>query len=202
MAIAAGTDTDANSAAGGIPQAITVAAADVVAALVTATANPADTITALSQLASFYPADPLPASVIGVAEQTMETAMASALRRVTINAMARAAATYQPSSADDAANIRDLVAGIIDSEVAIAGDAGDDESFLSLQLLKAAVITDLNTRGAGLAELTTVNTASPMPACVLAQTLYQDASRQDQLVSFVDVPHPAFMPTSFDALAN
>jgi prophage DNA circulation protein len=64
------------------------------------------------------------------------------------------------------------------------------------------VALDLATRGAALPASVQINTPAPQPSLVLAQRLYRDPTRADQLVVFADPVHPAFMPTSFGALAS
>jgi prophage DNA circulation protein len=44
--------------------------------------------------------------------------------------------------------------------------------------------------------------STPIPAPVLAQKLYRDASRSDELVSVSDCVHPAFLPLNFNALSK
>ncbi|MCV5934699.1 multidrug DMT transporter permease, partial [Escherichia coli] len=44
-----------------------------------------------------------------------------------------------------------------------------------------------------------VTSRSPQPSLALANRLYQDAARADELVQAVSPVHPAFMPLSFTA---
>ena len=60
---------------------------------------------------------------------------------------------------------------------------------------------DLAVRGAQLPLLVEVTTPVSMPSLAEAWTLYQDTTREPQLVASADPPHPLFMPLSFDALA-
>jgi prophage DNA circulation protein len=111
-------------------------------------------------------------------------------------------AIYQPSSADDAASIKDSVAQLFDAEIETAGDNGDDVSYEALRTCRAAIILDLDTRGAALPQLRNVVSTTPQPSLVLAQRLYQDAGRSDELITEADPVHPLFMPTSFMALVK
>ena len=52
----------------------------------------------------------------------------------------------------------------------------------------------------GLSELMQINTASPLPALALANRLYQDGSRANELIQEANVPHPAFMPITMKVL--
>lgn len=182
--------------------AIAAAARSTAAALLASTANPADAVRILTGICSFYPALPTSPSVTGMAEAVMQLAMAALLRRATMAALARASALYQPFSADDAAALRGNLADLLQGEVDIAGDRPDDNSFAALSSLRCAIIKDLDTRGANLPQLQTVKTNQPLPACVIAQRLYQDASRTDELIIEANPAHPAFMPISFRALVR
>lgn len=53
---------------------------------------------------------------------------------------------------------------------------------------------------AGLSDLMQVNTTLPIPALVMANRLYQDALRANELIQEASVPHPAFMPTRMKVL--
>lgn len=171
-------------------------------ALYASAVNPVDAIRLLSDLASFVPGDPTSSSSIGAAMAAMQSATGDLFRRAAVVALARASADYQPTSSDDAAAVRAAVCSVLDKEVGIAGDQGQDATFNALRTLRAAVSQDLTTRGAGLAAIAVVTTALPMPAPVLAQRLYRDPGRADDLVGRAAPIHPAFMPVRFKALSQ
>ncbi|SMF48298.1 Mu-like prophage DNA circulation protein [Azospirillum oryzae] len=128
--------------------------------------------------------------------------VAALYRRAAIAEMARAAAAWEPGSYDEAVLVRDRLRDVIDAEIVRSGDAGQDDTYLALRKLRAAVVADLTERGADLARLVPVASATSLPALVLAQRLYQDPTRSDELVQAANPIHPAFMPTSFRALAE
>lgn len=164
-----------------------------------ATANdPADQIRLLSSLAVFAPA-PAPGQVSTISLATSTSALC---RRAALVSLARACALYQPSSANDAETVELAVTALFDAEITVAADGGDLPTYAALRDLRAAVALDLNTRGAQLPQLVTFTFGVPMPALALAYRLYQDATRSDDLVARADPVHPAFMPTSFQALAS
>src|SRR6202012_5838610 len=113
----------------------------------------------------------------------------------------RASTQYQPSSADDALALRSAICALLDAEIQIAGNEGADLTFNALRALRTAVVRDLTQRGSGLAPLATVTSASVVPAPVIAQRIYRDSARTDELVIEANPIHPAFMPASFTALA-
>jgi prophage DNA circulation protein len=182
------------------PKATAQAAQGAAAALLAATANPADAVRILSALVAYFPAQPTGPSVTGQAEAIVQRATGAMVRRAAYAALARATALYQPSSADDAATLRNSMADLFQAEIVVAGDAGDDATYSALRALRAAIIADLDTRGGKLPGLQVVNLNASLPAPVLAQKLYQDASRADELVIEADPVHPAFMPMTFSAL--
>jgi len=178
------------------------AAQTLLSSLTAATSDPADAIRLLSQLTGYKPVNGTSASPIGQAMGSMQGATNDLFRRAVVTEMAQAATTYQPASADDAVRIRDVVCAALDAEITLAGDQHQDATFNALRMLRAAVVQDLTVRATGLPNIVTVTTPGTMPALALAQQLYRDPSRADELVTQANCPHPAFMPTSFKALSK
>jgi prophage DNA circulation protein len=116
--------------------------------------------------------------------------------------LARASASYQPVSYEDAAALRLALTAALDSEITAAGDAGEDATYGALKNLRGAVVQDLTVRGASLPSVVTVVLGLPMPALAIAQRLYCDASRSDEITARSRAIHPAFCPTSFQALTS
>jgi prophage DNA circulation protein len=180
---------------------------DALAALVEAMragiTDPADQVQVLLALAGFTFADSAGGTVgIGAAMAAMRDAMAAACRRAALVSLARASASYQPSSYNDAAALRVVLAAALDNEITAAGDAGEDASYTALKALRSAVVQDLTVRGASLPSIVTVNLQLPLPSLVIAHRLYLDASRSDQIAAEAGAIHPAFCPTTFQALAS
>jgi prophage DNA circulation protein len=117
-------------------------------------------------------------------------------------AMAYAASIYDPVSYEDAADLLQRVVSVIDTVSLSAADAGYDQVFSELCVLKTTVKTTLQDKGAQLANVSTVIFSASLPALNLANRLYQDASRTEGLVKMGDPIHPAFMPLSFKALSS
>jgi len=184
------------------PADVAAAAQSLAAALLAATSDPADALRLLGLLADYFPSSATPSSQIGVSMADIEQAVGDLVRRASVTAMAQAATTYQPSSQNDAANVRATVTGLLDDEITTAGDQGEDDAYNSLKALRVAVVQDLTTRGATLAPITTFKFGAALPALALALRIYRDAGRADQLVTQVNPVHPLFMPTTFKALAS
>ena len=177
------------SAAAGVAAAIQ-AVADAVGA---ATTDPGDGIRLLLQLAGA--ASPANASPLGVAA-------AARCRRAALIAACGQSAQWQPSSADDAQAMVARLGQALDAEITTAGDAGDDAAYAALLALRAAVVTDLSVRGASLAPLVDVALPGVTNTLALANQLYQDASREDELERRLDPIHPLFVNGTVQVLAR
>ena len=175
---------------------------NLVEAMRTGMNNPADQVRVLLNLAVFSYRDSAGGSIgISADRATMRDAMAAACRRAALVSLARASATYQPVSYEDAATLRALVAAALDVEITAAGDAGEDDTYAALKTLRACVVRDLTVRGASLPTVVAVNLPLNLPSLTIAQRLYQDASRSDEIAGEAHAIHPAFCPLSFQALS-
>jgi prophage DNA circulation protein len=174
----------------------------VAAAVLAATVDPADGVRLLTALGNFYPNAWTTSSVIGQNMAAMQAALGNLFRRAAVTTLARASSTYQPSSSNDAVAVRNLVAALIDSELEVAGNNGEDATYNALRALRQSVVLDLNSRGAALPQLKTVTVSASLPSASLALRLYRDASRGDEIASESGAPHPAFQPTSLQVLAS
>jgi prophage DNA circulation protein len=158
--------------------------------------TPGDAIVALSSMAGYStPRTSSGAAAVVLAETVLLLQRAAAVE------LARAAAEYRPASSQDAARVRDLVAAVLELQMLLAGDRGDDSTYQTLRDLRATVIDDLNTRGGSVPEIVTVSSPSSLPSLVLAQRLYRNVDREAELVQRAQAVHPAFMPTTFKALS-
>lgn len=181
---------------------VSAAAQTLATAVLDSTTDPADAIRLLLPLAGWMPA-PIPGSgPLQRQATTAQDAIASNLRCAVCVALATAAKNYQPLSYQDAQSVRKLVCDALDAEATRAADAFLDATYQALRDLRSAVALDLAVRGANLAVLVEVTTAVPMPSLAEAWTLYQNTSREPQLVASADPPHPLFMPLSFPALSR
>lgn len=180
----------------------TGAVQSVMDALVAGIADPGDAIALLGPLVSFKPTAYNGTGTVGVARTVAQDATAALVRRSALAAMGKVVASYAPGSYDEAITSMSTVTGFIDAEVLVAGDAGDDESYNALIALRQAVVSALTTTGATLPNLETFSFRAAMPALVMANRLYQDTSRADELIQQANPIHPAFMPTTVKALAR
>jgi hypothetical protein len=110
------------------------------------------------------------------------------------------AATTFVSRDDVDAQIAVYDAAFDDAEVA-AADALDTDVYRALVALHAATIADLSTRSIPLPNLVTYSVGRSYTALGLAQRLYGDPTRAEQLVAEGHVVHPYFMPKTGRALS-
>ncbi|WP_176031651.1 DNA circularization protein [Burkholderia vietnamiensis] len=178
------------------------AAQTFVAAVLATATDPADGIRMLMNLAAYIPSSTFTNSPIGSAMQTMQTSVAALFRRTAIAGLARAVASWQPASFDDAQTMMQSVTALLDAEIETAADSEDDNSYAALRQMRNAVVQDLQARGGGLPALTTFEFNGSLPALVLAHRIYGDAGRADQLVQQVQPVNPLFMPVTFEALTS
>ena len=180
------------------------AAAQTLSGVILATmVDPADAIRLMPTLAEFEPGTYTgPPSIMANKQAVVQVAMGNLFRRCAVIALARASATYQPSSSNDAVTVRNTVLTLLDNEIEIAGDMGDDTTFSALRTLRQAVVTDMNSRGAALPSLKTCTLYASLPAPVVALRLYRDAGRADEIARETGAPHPAFQPLNFVALSR
>lgn len=218
---AASGGAGSTATAGGISPAVSAslgsyadAAHGLAAAVAAAAPSPPDAIRVLTGLVSAAPA--LPASLSPPSYPTtpvfptpsaqavalMAAASSDLFRRAGVIALVQAAASYAPTSYDDAAAVRVQVTRLLDAEIQIAADQGQDDTYNALHDVRTTVVRDLAARATSLASLVQIKTAQSVPALFLAQRLYKDAGRADELVAEATPIHPAFMPVAFKALAS
>jgi prophage DNA circulation protein len=163
-----------------------------VAALVACCADPADAIRILLSLIS--------SNLTG--QSTTATQIISAMVcRSAAAALTETVASYQPASSNDAEARIAQIAPVLDQLAIAAADAGEDDAFFALRECRGAIVENLRQAAATVPQLREFSFGHAMPALALAQHIYGDVARTDQLVSEVDPENPLFMPTHFKALA-
>lgn len=137
-----------------------------------------------------------------VSDTTMQTATLNYLQIISAAAMAYAAASYTPSSRDDAMAMLNRVVEALEKATINAADAGYVALYQELLALRTNITDVLKSAGADLAGVQTVVFSAARPALAVANQLYQNADRAAGLIKSVNPVHPAFMPTSFKALTS
>lgn len=128
------------------------------------------------------------------ADQALYVALAADIdaygrRQALINEAASTSAMTW-GSFQDAIAVRDDLANRLESEAVIA----DDQVCAALLDLRLAVIVDITARSADLRRLDWFTPIATRPACVLAYSLYGDATQGDDIRDRNHIPHPGFVP--------
>lgn len=182
--------------------AYTSAALDLANAVADAANDPADAIRLLIPLAGWMPPTIPGRGPLAAAARTAQDAIAATLRGAACAALGAAARSYRPVSYQDAQAVRIAVCGALDAEAIRAADAGRDATYAALRELRAAVALDLALRGANLSALVEITTRQSTPSLAEAWALYQDTTREPELVAAADAASPLFFPLDFTALTR
>lgn len=172
-------------------------------ALVNCSARPLDTINAMIILSGFTaPPLNLGSDTVGSEIASLAARTAVLIRVAAIINMGAASALYQPTSQTDAVTIRNQMAKIMDNEAYVVAGFFDDADYSAINAVRVAMVLDLNTRGSVLEPETTYSFNSNLPALVVAYQLYQDTTREADLVARNNPINPALMPLSVQALGQ
>lgn len=106
------------------------------------------------------------------------------------------------TSSQDVDSALAAITAAFDSAVDFAADNHDPASYQALIGAHAAVVRDLTTRASPLPDMIKYSFGRVMTSHALANRLYGDASRCDELVSENKVIAPGFMPVSGLALSE
>jgi prophage DNA circulation protein len=101
------------------------------------------------------------------------------------------AVSQEYETLDDAIDVRDVVAEVIDGE-ALASTS--DAVYQQLVLERAEVIANIPSPDQSQARAVAYVPPAVLPALLIAQTLYDDATREAQIVTRNVVRHPGFVP--------
>lgn len=118
------------------------------------------------------------------------TAVAALSRRVQLVQAAGLSATMPVPVYDDAVQVRDGLTDALDVETLTASDA----AYPALVDLRAKVYQDLTTRARDAARLRVLMPTDVVPSLALAYDLYEDAAREDEIVTRNGIAHPGFIP--------
>lgn len=182
------------AAATGVAANVVSAVQAVPSAVRAAIAEPTDQIRALLTIAAYAPVITAATDPVGLALSQVQTAAANLCLYATLAELANAAAAYNFTSYNQAAAVSSTVAAAISAGILTAGNAGADDVCQALRVLRAAVVQYLADIGAVLAPLRTVTFRAPLPSLTIAQRLYRDGNRSDELIRNAQPWHPAMMP--------
>ncbi|MBN9143759.1 MULTISPECIES: DNA circularization N-terminal domain-containing protein [unclassified Novosphingobium] len=172
---------------------LATAVTDMIDALLDCCADPADAIRILLSLI---------ATTLSGGSTSITALVDLMVCQAAAAALTDAVSRYQPSSTDDAAARIAQIAPVLDKLAVQAADAGADDVHAALRDCRAAIVVMLRDAAATAADLREFAFGQPLPALLIAQQLYGDATRADQLVGQVNPIHPLFFPLTFEALAS
>jgi prophage DNA circulation protein len=116
------------------------------------------------------------------------------MRRACLAAMAVAATTdLEFESRDEAEQIQDLVVGYYDRELAEDDVNDDGELFASMYLARLAFINWIEAVALDLVPLRDYTPVAVKPVLVIAQELYGDATRAEEIIERNAIEHPLFV---------
>ena len=115
------------------------------------------------------------------------------VRRAAVLQSARVAAATDWVAADDAITARDGITAGIERQL-VTEAIPSNQVYSNLTAVRAAVVRDLDQRGAQLPLLRSYTLNQPLPALVVAQKLYGDAYRADEIVRRNKIAHPGHVP--------
>ena len=138
-------------------------------------------------------------------QQTQQDKKIAALMEMMLVAMAASALAIiagqsDPTSSNEAAGYQRDVCDSLDGAMTITGDLALDDIYLSLLNWREQVIIFFTDKGSERGRLSAYALPSVLPSLNIANRLYQDAARSDELIMEIRPRHPAFMPPRFKAL--
>ncbi len=113
---------------------------------------------------------------------------------ISICEMIRITSIMDFASRQDALVVRDSVDTFILPVLLQVADRGDDVPYLALSKARAAMIKDVNTRAATLKNKKYVLTADAMPALAFAYDQYEDATKDEEIISRNHIRNPVYIP--------
>jgi hypothetical protein len=103
---------------------------------------------------------------------------------------------------DQIKNMMVYMAAAFDNAKAIGIDEVDVLVYQTLNAMGAALMNHLGTTELQLPRMLSYSTAIPMPSLYLANRIYADPSRADEIAAQNSVVHPAFMPMTIRVRSN
>lgn len=181
----------------GDPGGLASQIAGIATAVGTMAAGPLDALRAFETLAAFtadvdYGSTITPARTRASGNQA---AMEALMRRAAVVEAARGTPDVQLASYSEADALRTRLSGLLDDQITAAADALQDDDAQALADLRAEVVRDLTLRAGQLRVVQTFTPIGTVPAVLIAQRLYGDGLRADEIVARNSViEHPGFVP--------
>jgi prophage DNA circulation protein len=194
--------TSLASAASGVPANVSAAAVAISGAVLASANDPGDQIDLLMPMAQYFVTATTVGGNLGAGIAAIEAAAAALARVCALAQLGIAVSNYAMTSYDEAVALQQEVVALYDAELQAASDDQRDATFTALYDLRAAVNDYFTALAATLPATEQITLQGSLPALVIAQRLYNDATRTPELIARANPPHPAFMPTTFTALSS
>ncbi|WP_299376034.1 DNA circularization N-terminal domain-containing protein [uncultured Kiloniella sp.] len=137
----------------------------------------------------------IPATTATRARQKLNTeAITSLVRRAGIVSAVQSVPGLELSNRSSALSLQDNLVGSIDDELDILSVSEDDNTFNAFAVLRTSVVEHLKARTPYLAQVVDVAIDTTVPALVQAYNIYDDASREGELIQRNNLAHPGFVP--------
>lgn len=121
------------------------------------------------------------------------------IRAVAAGALLMLLMRYTPREVEEAQSLMDRAVSVVTEVMTLLASRGDDAPYNALDTQYTAFVESWRDTYLSSTDYVQVTSRSPLPSLLLAQRLYQDASRAGVLVRAASPVHPAFMPVSFKA---
>lgn len=109
--------------------------------------------------------------------------------------MVRSMSQMTFSSRQDALATMTSVNNLIMPTLAALGDSANNQMYDALNSARVAMVLDITTRAATLANVTYITLNSTIPALVLAYRQYQDATQAADIIARNNLANPGFLPS-------
>jgi prophage DNA circulation protein len=141
------------------------------------------------------------AALAEVPQSLPATLTVQVIVRLALAQEARIIAAMQFTSRDDATAVADAATASFSAAAEVAADELDAGSYMAIVSLQAAVAKHLADAGRVLPRVIDYAFPAVMPSLTMAQRVYSDGGRSDELRDENKVVHPAFMPMTGRMLA-
>lgn len=118
-----------------------------------------------------------------------EDAIVNMSKQMAIANQSKSAFNITYNSTNQAIEIRDNIAGLIDDQILLIEN---DSLYQSAKDLKSSLVNALPPEG--ITDLITYEPPVTMPAIVLAHQLFQDLDKEQEIIDQNNIEHPAFVP--------
>nr|WP_240726677.1 hypothetical protein [Escherichia coli] len=135
----------------------------------------------------------------GETANAISAAVQACIRTLAAGAMLWRLMQYTPRSHEEGLQMMQRARTVTETVLLLLADRVDDDSYDALNAQYTQFVTHWQENYLSLSDVMTVTSRSAQPSLSLANRLYQDASRADELVQAASPVHPAFMPLSFTA---